>query len=429
MRVLWLCNIIIPQICEKLGIACDNVGSWMNQLADRIDQRREIQLGVVAPLPEKSPEKYVRWGEKSEFFGFSLPEGGITVYDESLKMVFQEIIEQFRPDVVNIFGTEYPHTLSMVQAFHAPERTVIHIQGLVSVYQKHYAAFLPERIVKRKTLKDWIRGDNSIRKQKEQMALDGKYEIAALKKVDHVMGRTDWDYIETKKINPDVSYHYVQEMMRKNFYCDAWDYQSCEKYSIFMSQGHYAIKGLHIMLRALKELVKKYPDIRLYVAGYTPYPNVSKFSFSERIRADSYWSYIMDLIKKWKLQEQVCFTGSLDAERMKERFLKANVFVSASVIENSPNSIGEAMLLGVPIVASDVGGVSSIMGHEPGGYLYPASQWKALAKYIDKVFMEEDQVCVGQCLRKRALAQYDPDVVEKDLLECYHELYAEDVPV
>ena len=47
---------------------------------------------------------------------------------------------------------------------------------------------------------------------------------------------------------------------------------------------------------------------------------------------------------------------------MCDRYLKSNLFVCCSAIENSPNSLGEAQLLGMPYVASFVGGVPEIAG-------------------------------------------------------------------
>ena len=57
-----------------------------------------------------------------------------------------------------------------------------------------------------------------------------------------------------------------------------------------------------------------------------------------------------------------------------------------SVIENSPNALGEAMLTGVPVVAADVGGVSTMVQDQCEGLLYPADAPYMLAYQIHRVF-------------------------------------------
>ena len=93
---------------------------------------------------------------------------------------------------------------------------------------------------------------------------------------------------------------------------------------------------------------------------------------------------------------------------MKEEYLKANVFVMPSTIENSPNSLAEAMALGVPTVASDVGGVTDFAQHKTEAYIYPSSAVYLLANYIDSVFSDREKTeAMARNGRARALREYD----------------------
>ena len=74
---------------------------------------------------------------------------------------------------------------------------------------------------------------------------------------------------------------------------------------------------------------------------------------------------------------------------MKERYLLSHVFVCPSSLENSPNSLGEAMLLGVPCVASNVGGIPSMMVGGQDGLLFPPGDIEALASSIIEIFDSE----------------------------------------
>ena len=99
--------------------------------------------------------------------------------------------------------------------------------------------------------------------------------------------------------------------------------------------------------------------------------------------------YLAGKIRKLGLEGHVFFTGYLDEKEMCERFRKSHVFALCSSIENSPNSLGEAMLLGVPCVASDVGGVKNLMNHPLEGFVYPFDEPYMLAYYIDKIFADD----------------------------------------
>lgn len=416
MKVLWLCNVIIPQISSDLGIEIENGGGWLTQLADMLDKVDNIELGICAPYRQGRELTKKKWGHNSIFWGFQNQMWNPCRYDSSLEVLFRGIIEEFNPDIVHIFGTEFPHTLAMVKAFNKPDQTVIHIQGLVSVYAQHYCAYLPCEVTKKRTFRDFIKRDNIIQ-QKRKFELRGEFEVEALKQVGHVMGRTDWDRACCEAMNPNIKYHYVQEMMRAEFYEGQWSYDDCEKHSIFMSQGSYPIKGLHLALEALYMLKKHYPDIKMYIAGSDI---VHYDGIKQKIRMTYYSKYIMELLDKWELWDKVVFLGPLNAQAMKERYLLSHVFLSPSVIENSPNSIGEAMLLGTPIVASDVGGVASLVTHKENGFLYQAEAPYMLAYYVKQLFENRELAeQISEAEIHRATDLYDREKIVQQVEDVY----------
>lgn len=419
IRVLWLCNAIIPQVSAKLDISTGTGGGWLNQLSNVFDNREDIELCVVAPFLRGDELVHTTFGNKSEFYGFPKKIREPWRYDDSVEEVFARILAEFKPDLVHIFGTEFPHTLSMVRAFNNPDKTIIHVQGIISAIAKHYTAFLPEKVVKRYSFRDFIKRDN-IEGQKHKFELRGKYEMEAIKKVGHVFHRTEWDEAVIKGINPRVCLHYAQEMMREAFYSGTWSYKDCEKYSIFISQGNYSLKGLHIMLEALRTLKEQYSKVKLYIAGDDI---LTVGSFKQKIRESYYSKYIRKLIKEWNLTEHVEFTGPLSEEKMKQRYLKSNVFVSASSIENSSNSVAEAMLLGVPIVSSFVGGCTSLVEHGVNGLLYQADAPYMLAYYICEIFQNKDFAkSIGKKEVEKARMLYDKELIVENILQTYKEM-------
>ena len=106
---------------------------------------------------------------------------------------------------------------------------------------------------------------------------------------------------------------------------------------------------------------------------------------------------------------------------MKQAYLDANVFVLSSTLENSPNSLGEAMLLGTPSVAADVGGVRNLMNHGTEGLIYGSGDVQALAEHILRLFALEDKAAaLGEAARSHAMQTHDPEKNLRDLMEIYY---------
>ena len=416
MKVLWLCNLIIPQICAVLEIPSSYYGGWLTQLADYFDADENVELAVCANYEKAQGFFKTSWGNNSLFYGYKASEKPPHLYDASIETAFKKVLEDYKPDIVHIFGTEFPHTLSMVRAFNNPSRTVIHIQGLVSVIAKHYEAFLPQKVCRAYSFRDFVRHDNIIQ-QKRKFIKRGQFEIEAIKNVSFVMGRTEWDHACAKLINPDIHYYKAQELLRENFYNDAWSYDNCNKHTILMSQSDYPIKGLHLALETLSLIKCRYPDVRLFVCG----ANICKNStFKDRLKSSYYAQYLNGLIRKYHLESNVIFTGPLSAEEMKTRMLNANVFMSSSTIENSSNSIGEALLLGVPVVASYVGGTVSLAHHGEDAYLYQADAPYMAAEYIMWLFADEGECKrLSENARERARVTYDAESVYDSVKKAY----------
>lgn len=105
---------------------------------------------------------------------------------------------------------------------------------------------------------------------------------------------------------------------------------------------------------------------------------------------------------------------------MRQAYLDADVFVLPSYCENSPNSLGEAMLLGMPCVAARAGGIPDML-HEGEGVLYPLpGDAGALANALFAVLDDTAAAAeMGRTARRRALATHDPDANAAALLRIY----------
>lgn len=406
-------NIILPAIAEKESLPPVYIVGWLVGLSRRLTQLPDVALTYVFDAPKALTGEV----DGYRYYGLVNPTRPTQRCGEAYTRQLEDILRKEQPDVIHLWGTENQHTLAMVDAAEhmgMRERIVISIQGLLSIYAEHYRAYLPEHVCHGHTLKDLVKGN--IVRQEAIYRRVGQYEQEALRRVQHVIGRTDWDAACMAELAPQSAYHFNNETLRDEFYTGEWSLNSCEPHSLFCSQAHVPLKGLHLLLQALAIVRKRYPDVKLYVGrkDYGRIPSLAR---------NAYERYIHRLLRENDLYGHVVFTGSLNAQQMKERYLKSQVFVLPSSIENSPNSLGEAMLLGVPCIASDVGGVRCLMTHGVEGLIYPADDPHLLAHDICEMFAHPEKAArMARAGREHAGKTHDAQKNLEILLQIYTEI-------
>lgn len=417
MKVLWLCNIIPNPIAESLGIDKFVEGGWLTGGLKAFWDVESVEIAVCFPQ-DLSKELLVGRTKNNSYYGFPVSKLQPGKYDVRLERWIREILEDYCPDIVHIWGTEFTHSLVMAKVFNCPERMICSIQGVCSAIATHYRLGLPMETVYGWTFRDLVRIDN-VRIQEKRFAKRANIESQTLKMVEHVIGRTEFDKACVKAVNPAIQYHYGCETLRDIFYESrgSWRYKKCEKYSIFVSSSAYPIKGFHQVLKALPCILERFPDTKVYVAGEDP----RQIPF---YRVTKYYQYIKKQIKKLQLEDKVIYTGKLDEKAMCERFLESNVFLSASSIENSSNSVGEAMILGMPIVASYVGGTMDLLNDKKEGFLYQSDAPYMLTEYVCRIFEDDKQAeQMGNYAYEHAKRLYDRQQNAEQLRKIYAKVY------
>jgi glycosyltransferase involved in cell wall biosynthesis len=409
----------IPEAKEVMGDATEVRVSWLVGISEALRQKVDLYIAYFSHT-KKNME--IRSGNHVNFVAIPR-EKNPAEFDPNLEGQIRKVYREIDPDVIHIFGTEFPHTLSAVNASEQEgrlEQTVISMQGVVRMCAEKYLAGLPESVCRYYTIRDRIRHCNIYDAQNDLMRRGG-YESEALKKAHHVIGRTDFDRRETTQINDKIHYHFNNEILRNSFYHNQWSYESCEPHRIFMSQGGFPYKGFHFAVEALWRLKESYPDLQFYI---TERDFVHPAGLKESLRENSYQHYVRKLIRAYHLEENIHFLGTLGETEMCEQYLKANVYILPSAIENSPNSLGEAMILGVPAVAADVGGVSSMLTDGEDGVLYPWNEPDKLADAIARMFELKEQAAQFSVSEKRHAEQiFDRNKNIDQLMGIYEEIY------
>lgn len=396
MKVLWISNILFPQLCQHLGFPIPYVGGWMEAAALNLLQIEPTLKLAVVSFWQKDETKTLDIG-KMRFYIVPERAKNRTCYDKSVEMHLLRIKNDFHPDLVHIHGTEYGHSLAWVRACGA-KHVVVSIQGLVHFYASFFLGGIDRNVIcKNTTFRDVVRADGLLQQQKK-MATRGNNELELLSQIENVIGRTSWDRSCVWMVNPKARYYFCNETLRKSFYNIEWRYEECQRYSIFLSQAHYPIKGLHQVIKSLPFVLRDYPDTHVYVAG-------NDFVHKSWLKKNGYAKYIYQIIKDYHVENHITFLGPLSEKDMVEQYRKANIFICPSAIENSPNSIGEAQLIGTPVISSYVGGSMDMVEDGVSGFLYRFEETPLLALRICQLFgdidlckkFSENERCVAKC--------------------------------
>ncbi|TMM53789.1 glycosyltransferase family 4 protein [Maribacter algarum] len=383
MKVLWITNNIFPDLSKALGNEIPVVGGWMYGLANDLVSRG---IDLTVATADRHVNQYTG---KINGVSYLLLKSkkSLTEYDASLVLQWKNLIEEKKPDVVHIHGTEKALGLSLLTA--EPKLNyVVSIQGLISVCSRYYTGGIPNsELKKHTTFRDIIKQDTILQAKRKFQKRGDLVEKKYFELAQNFIGRTQWDFDHTKTLNPNATYHFCNESLRDSFYSSKkWDIKKIQNHTIFLSQALYPIKGLHQVIAAAALLKNEFPNLKLRVAGHNI---ITSSTLKDKIATGGYGSYIRHLIRKFDLKNNIEFTGLLSENQMVTEYLNCSVFICPSSIENSPNSLGEAQLLGTPCIASYSGGIPSMIEHERTGLLYRFEEVEMMAQLIKRVFKDK----------------------------------------
>ena len=413
MTVFWLLNFLPPPMARALDLPVQASGSWVMALQQALEEQ-PVRLILCAYSPAVSKT------QRREIGGvvyLALPAAGG-------KEALQAALAAEQPDLLQIFGTENDHAVWALENF-APQKTLLYIQGLAGPCGEHMADGLPPRFLRRQRMKERLAtrtGGATVRQLRKGLLEKGEAEKTVFALARNVLGRTEWDKAFTASVNPQARYYKLNEILRAPFYSGGWQRDPLRRPRIFVSQGNIPLKGLHRVIEALPAIAARYPDVQVDVAGWPP-PRKGALLQPVMNWLAEYPGYLDQLARRLGVADRIRYTGVLNAEAMKTCFLQSSVFLLPSSLENSPNSLGEAMLLGMPCAAANVGGVPSMMEDKKEGLLFdparPDQMTQAVLALLDDPAGAE---AMGKAARARAMADHDPKAIAAAQMALYNQL-------
>lgn len=389
-------------------------GSWTRPLLKKISEQAEIFLIVPSNKKEESVESGIPI--------FYIPVSSSEYNRHMTKTLFEkynDVISRINPDIIHVHGTE--KNIAEIQQFLPEIPVIVSIQGLVGACRPYSKAYLDESIVKKyRTLKNYLGfgGTNEMEKICRKASVAEDY---ILRNIQFFFGRTNFDKAHILFRNPQAHYFIGQELLREEFVANkkTWSIDKCEKYSIFMPSGFNPIKGMHLAIETVRLLKSEYPEIMLYIPGVMN--DQSRKKFLSPLWGEEYIRYCIDVINKNNLSDNIVFLPRLSAIEMVNYMQKVHVFLASSSIDNSPNAIAEASMIGTPIVSTPVGGIPSFLHDMDNSLLSPAGDPYLLALNVKKIF-DDDNIAqrLSDNAYKMALTRHDPNVVADQYMFGYN---------
>lgn len=324
--------------------------------------------------------------------------------------IYLAIIEKVKPDIIHIHGTENPFGC-LINKVNIP--VVVSIQGIVTVIAEKLNCGIEKEYLKTK--------DYNLKNGLIKILLQRSFgsEIPFLKKMKdrelrnfkfskYIIGRTDWDRRVTSVLSPGRIYYHCEESLRDQFYTERRIFPSNnDKLIIHSTSKNSALKGFETICAAIYELND---------AGFT--------NFEWRVAGISESDLIVKVVKRSLKNKfptsSLIFLGNLNETQLIEKLLESDVYVMASHIENSPNNLCEAMILGIPCIATFAGGTGTILKDGIEGILIQDNDPWAMAGAV--LELKNDVIKAtqyGQNARNKALKRHDKSNNITELLRIY----------
>ncbi len=388
MRILWISNVV-------LGGESSGSGSWLHSMSQQLCDDESIVLANAIPVPSSctviDAPKIRQW---------ALPEitrGKTTALSRREALVINEIIAEFNPDLIHIWGVENGWGL-LSKYVDIP--VLLEIQGIRGeIYKYMYGMLSFSERLRAVSLKEILRFKTLGIRRKEMLdASIIEDEIIAVNK--YFGTPTEWMKGNVIMRNPKAICFDSQLQLRQEFY-------EAKKWSAPKSDGEFTIltsgsamepyKGIHILIKALAKIKSEIPTVKLKIVG--------KYSV-KGIKASGYARYLRWLVSRLGLEENVIFLGALTAEQIISELHSSNVYVLPSFIESAGMTLLEAQELGVPVIASYTGGIPFLGGD--------SVEYFSIGDYYTLAYMLLKQFRDNRCKKGSKVETHEP-FVQQDL--------------
>ena len=392
MRIAWLApysaQLLEPQVTVMRRTAVFHPCSWIVNLSSALARTPELELHIITESTLVAQRQVVRRDNITYHvlktgvpfthrgFPYWCPLDILTGFSANVRQMLREI-GAINPDLVHGHGTEVGYALTAVKS---KRPCLISIQGVISEIFKT-SPILRYRLV---------------RKLEQQTVRQARFFTC----------RTRFDSGFVLSQNPQARIFMIPEAMNPVFFEKTWSPSEAE--TILFVGSLLKENGIFTLLEALAVVARQRPRVLLQIIGGA--------SLEQR-------QSLQQFCERLGIQKNVEFRGFKLAAEIARYHQAAQMFVMPSENENSPNALAEAMVSGMPVIASDVGGIPSMVQAGESGVLVKPQDPQQLSEAILRLLSHpEERQRLGANAQRAARARHWPETVAAQTVAAYQEI-------
>jgi glycosyltransferase involved in cell wall biosynthesis len=398
IRVAWLAAYDATRLQPEIAILrqprpeLQRPATWIVNLAHALAARNDVDLHVITASSAVGRNETVRRnGVTFHVVRHAFPYTcrGFPPYLRLdlwsryayLRRQTTRLLKRLQPDLIHVHGTEYGYGLV---ALDTGLPTIVTMQGIVSRLMQGSP-----------TTANW---------------LQAPIERYVIRNISYFGTRTAWATEFIRSLNKTATVYDLPEAVGEVFFKTAGG--SLGQKNILMVGLVHRPKGIEDALEAMRIVLAACPGARLVVVG----AGIQKYLGELQRRA-----------------EVIGVNGSIDwlgfktAAEIADLHAQSALLVHPSHLDNSPNSVAEAMASGLPVIASNVGGIPSMIEHNRTGILVAPRSHRELANaMIGLLRSKPDRERLAGAAREVALARHRPAYVAERTLHVYQDIHAKE---
>lgn len=387
IKVVWISPFNISKFDSELQLknAKATFCPWIDMLLDELKDNEALDLHLIAYSTALTRKVELKKDNIQYYFlphGIPLTSKGFPYYlqiDFLTKFLFlskkiKKTIDSIKPDFIHLHGTENPYSISVIKLNYP---TLISIQGFaLKVYEKS-----PTWMMK-------IRKDN---------------ELKIIKNKNHFIVRSDYMKKTIQDINPAANFYFNHYPTPSLNSLPAGNKKDAD---IVFAARLVKDKGIEDLIDSCKIVKEKYPQLLVKIIGRG---------------SKSYVSFIKQKIKENGLNSNFRFIGFLPTqEGVLLEELSSKICVLPTYYDNSPGTIRECLMLGVPVVSYKVDDIPELVQHDKTGLLVDVGDIEGLANSIIDLLTNDKKRTSMEIAAKAYAAKYlDNKNIAKNLVEIY----------